>query len=335
MKKEIRIAFVDFWKSFDYHESTIVNILNQLYDLKIVDAVDADYIFFSNSGYEHLFQSDDKILIYFTGEDICPNFNECDYAIGFEYMSYGDRYLRFPLYCIERYKNDIILAEKKHLVAYEQHKTFFCSFTVSNGNGNPIREQLFEKLSEYKKIDSGGSWKNNIGHNVKDKFEFDSKHKFSLVCENSSHPGYTTEKIIQAFAAVTVPIYWGDPLITDEFNRNSFICVTDFNSMDALVDYVKEVDGNEYLYNQYLREPIYTNESIDYESFINNLSLFLRHIIDQPLSLAKRRNRDFWGEIVLSRYRNLLIEKKHYRELLILQSSIKYHLKQIIKQMIP
>ena len=76
-------------------------------------------------------------------------------------------------------------------------KKDFCSITVSNDDRNPIFKLLFERLSEYKKVDSGGKWMNNMGGRVKDKLAFDRTHKFSIVCENSASPGYTTEKIVQ------------------------------------------------------------------------------------------------------------------------------------------
>lgn len=38
----------------------------------------------------------EKIL--FTGENYVPDFHPYDYAMGFHYIDFGDRYLRFPLY---------------------------------------------------------------------------------------------------------------------------------------------------------------------------------------------------------------------------------------------
>ena len=76
------------------------------------------------------------------------------------------------------------------------------------------RDELFEYLSQYKLVDSGGRHKNNIGGSIDDKFLFQQQYKFSIAYENSSTPGYTTEKIIQALAAGTSePIYWGNPEI--------------------------------------------------------------------------------------------------------------------------
>ena len=67
---------------------------------------------------------------------------------------------------------------------------------------------------QYKHIDSGGKYKNNIGAPVADKLAFLSEGKFNIAFENSSANGYTTEKLIEAFAAGTIPLYWGDESVS-------------------------------------------------------------------------------------------------------------------------
>lgn len=47
--------------------------------------------------------------------------------------------------------------------------------------------------------------------------------KFGLAFENESYPGYCTEKLLQARAAGCVPIYWGDPEVTMDFNKDAFL----------------------------------------------------------------------------------------------------------------
>ncbi|WP_281650799.1 glycosyltransferase family 10 [Helicobacter bilis] len=81
---------------------------------------------------------------------------------------------------------------------------------VSNNALTDKRDMFFEALSKYKRVDSGGRWKNNIGGNVDDKIEWLKSYKFNLCFENSSYPGYLTEKLFDAFLAGCVPIYWGD-----------------------------------------------------------------------------------------------------------------------------
>ena len=122
---------------------------------------------------------------------------------------------------------------------------------VSNRKGD-VRDRFFELLSKYKRVDSAGRWLNNIGGTVSDKLKFIASYKFSIAFENGSHPGYTTEKIFEPMLVDSLPIYWGNPLVNLDFNPRSFVNYYDHNSLDALVDWVIELDRNDDLYCQHL-----------------------------------------------------------------------------------
>ena len=289
----IKIKFVDFWKTFSPEEFIITKILRTKYNVIITE--NADYVFFSSFGLQHLDTPDRCIKIFYTGEDECPDFNLCDYAISFEWLDFGDRHLRVPLYnMMSNYTNKTLLMEHKHERNNIKDKNSFCSFVVSNASGDSIRKKLFETISSYKQVDSGGKYLNNTGEPIKDKLAFDKMHKFVIACENGSHRGYTTEKIVEAFAAQTIPIYWGDPDITKVFNPKAFINVSDYPSIDKVVERVKQIDQNDDLYLQILNEPALQslNFSQDYQT--KKISDFLDNIISQPLEMARRHNRGFW-----------------------------------------
>ena len=259
MKSTLKIKFVDFWEQYNPKDHFIYQILSKKYDVELSD--NPDYVFFSVHGEEHL-KYNDCVKIFYTGENLCPDFNLCDYAIGFEYINYGDRYFRLPNYYNPKYKEDLEYIEKKKAFGEEilEKKEGFCSFVYSNGNANPIRETIFEKLSEYKKVFSGGRFKNNVGGPVNDKVEFQKKYKFCIAFENSSHSGYTTEKIIQAYASDAIPIYWGDPDIEKTFNPKSFINVNSFDNIDEAVQYIIDLDNDDIRYINMLNEPVFVNE---------------------------------------------------------------------------
>ena len=69
------------------------------------------------------------------------------------------------------------------------------------------------------------------------------------------HSGYTTEKLVHAMAAHTIPIYWGNPQVSEDFNPKSFINCHDYSSLEAVIERIIEVDQNESLYRHYLEEP--------------------------------------------------------------------------------
>jgi hypothetical protein len=130
----------------------------------------------------------------------------------------------------------------------------FCSFTVSNPN-NFFRNAAFEAIRKYKYVHSYGRYlvndlalqKESQGKYWRDaKLDFFTrvKHKFAIIFENTSYPGYTTEKILDAYLGNSVPIYWGDSKINEEFNQESFINAMKFKMPD-LIEYIKFLDNND------------------------------------------------------------------------------------------
>ena len=90
-----------------------------------------------------------------------------------------------------------------------------------------------------------------------DKLQFQRRYKFSIAFENSSYPGYTTEKLPDAVAARTLPIYWGNPLVAREFNPGRFLNYSDYGSDEALVEKIIELDRDDAKYLEYLRQPLF------------------------------------------------------------------------------
>lgn len=167
-------------------------------------------------------------------------------------------------------------------------------------------------------MDSGGRWLNNVGGPVPDKLEFESRHKFAIACENSSHPGYTTEKLVEAFAAGCVPIYWGDPEVANVFNPKAFVNVHDFSSLSELVERVKAIDNNPVVYQSMLSEPALLHpESDSLEANYQKVVAFIDCIVEQPFGAACRYNREFWGKRYRDRELRLICEnKRSWKQLL-------------------
>ncbi|WQT66359.1 fucosyltransferase [Helicobacter pylori] len=206
--------------------------------------------------------------VFYTGENEASNFNLFDYAIGFDELDFNDRYLRMPLYYAYlhykaeivndttspyKLKADSLYALKKPSHCFKENhpnlcavvndesdplKRGFASFVASNPNA-PIRNAFYDALNSIEPVTGGGSVKNTLGYNVKNKNEFLSQYKFNLCFENSQGYGYVTEKIIDAYFSHTIPIYWGSPSVAKDFNPKSFVNVCDFKDFDEAIDYVK------------------------------------------------------------------------------------------------
>ena len=288
--KTITLKFVDMATGFTPDNNPLCKFLSQFYKVELSEK--PDYLLYSVFGYEHLKYN--CIKIFYTVENQSPDFNICDYATGFNYLQFGDRYLRFPWCYFFEIPFARMLAKTEFSASDLAKKTEFCSFVYSNNHASPERQIIFNKLSDYKKVASGGRYLNNIGKAVKDKIEFQERSKFCIAFENASTPGYTTEKLIQAFASHTIPIYWGDPTVGQHFNTESFINCHDYNSFDEVVERVKFLDSHDDEYLKLLHTPALKNQN-DRDEKLEALHAFFENIFNQPLHEAQRYSREYWN----------------------------------------
>lgn len=274
MKKKIKINFTDFWQGFDPVDNYFYNLLIEEFDVEISD--NPDYLFFSLFGNAH--QAYNCVKIQYVGENIAPALNYADYCFSFDYIN-DDKNYRLPHYLL--YDGYYKLLEKE--VDENLLNRGFCNFMVSNGNCLE-RNNFFNKLSKYKRIDSGGRHYNNIGFLVSDKREFQSKYKFSIAYENNAyrpqHEGYITEKVMEPMTVNSIPIYWGCPDIGRDFNTKSFISFYDFKNEDEMIDYIKFLDQNDDEYMKKLQEPWFNNNQIPEKMKLENIKAYLYKIFD-------------------------------------------------------
>ncbi|KAA6345059.1 hypothetical protein EZS27_007360 [termite gut metagenome] len=290
--KEIKIYFTDFWSSFVVEESFIYQYLSLYY--KVIITPTPNYLFYSCGGFRHL-KYNNCIKIFYTGENMVPDFNLCDYGIGFQHLQFEDRFIRFPLFLT--HKNgweELKKLESKENISPHLANRKFCNFVYSNGKeSDPLRELFFHELSRYKKVDSGGRYLNNIGRAVIDKLDFIKEYKFTIAMENSSLSGYTTEKIIDSMRVNSIPVYYGDPNIAVDFNLNAIIHVKDKHSIKQAIEEVIYLDNDD-TYTTKLAQPWFSREHIkDY--YDRKLYSFFDRIFEQPLESAYRTTNYAWA----------------------------------------
>ena len=167
------------------------------------------------------------------------------------------------------------------------------------------REDFFTLLSEYKRVDAAGVFLRNtdvlaemeremgVPKSQEAKRTFMKDYKFTIAFENQSYPGYTTEKILDAFMSRTVPIYWGNPRVTEDFVPGAFVNANDFASLEELAEEVKRLDQDDDAYMEMLNtRPIpEAHRSRDYWG--DKRAQFLKSIFDQPPEKARRRPKAF------------------------------------------
>ena len=254
----LRLGFTGFWDTFDPRDNYFTRLLARRYDVIVCER--PDFLIHSCIGKgRHDHRRHDCVRIFYTGENVPADWLSTDWAFTFEHDPHP-RHLRlphWPFYVAPAALVKPAVVDVERILAA---KSRFCGFVVSN----PLcrtRNEFFRRLSKYKPVDSGGRLMNTLGHRVADKRAFLAECRFTIAFENESHPGYTTEKIVEPMLVDSIPIYWGDPLIGRDFDTRSFLSAHDCRSratsalLDELVERVVEVDRNPDLLRDLLRRP--------------------------------------------------------------------------------
>lgn len=309
--KTIKLHYTDMWRGFDpMAPSEVDRILRKHFHVILTDQ-DPDYVICSVFGdgatrrrgarvpQHHLYP--DAIKIMYSGENTLPDLNFCDYGIGFDYVVFGDRYQRVPLFALyDAYQ--ALLQPRAPLTRDDiASRVEFCNFTFSNHKAMPARDAFFHLLNARKPVLSTGRHLRNsdaldlyqqqtgLDHHAA-KVGFLAQFKFTIAFENSSQPGYTTEKVMGPLAARSVPIYLGNPRIAEDFNTASFINGHDFPSLDALADEVMRIDADDAAYLAMLNAPPLPAGQQE-DPHLPALEKFLLRIFTPPKAEAQRRQR--------------------------------------------
>jgi hypothetical protein len=296
MKPQLRLGFTD---TFGGPINFFTNILSERFDV-VRDDVDPHYVIFGDINFGNdngRYDNRPIIKIFYTGENARPWDYRCHYSISFDHHEFDGRNYRLPLYVMYDYDNHFRDAPNTSNINRQPEDLLeqkgFCSFVVKNG-GCEKRNEWFHKLNGYKPVASGGPLFNNIGYilprgeeSVQAKTKFLNSYKFNLCFENSSYPGYATEKLYEALTSKTIPIYWGSPTIDIDFNPKAFLNWHDFGDDDDFFDAIKEIDENPDLYEEMYLQPMFAdyqkvNKFFDKDRFLN---WFERNVyIGVPLS---------------------------------------------------
>lgn len=279
----LRLGFTD---TFGAIENFFTKILEEEY-VVVRDNENPEYLIFGDKNFgNNNVNYKNCIKIFYTGENERPWNYQCHYSITFDHQEFEGRNFRLPLYVIYDYDNHNRNQPTPNTSTIRRmpndllEKKDFCSFVVKNG-GCEKRNNWFNILSAYKPVASGGPLFNNIGYilprgdeSVQSKLNFLNSYKFNLCFENSSYPGYATEKVYEALCAKTIPIYWGSPTIECDFNTKAFLNWHDFGDDSSFFEAIREIDENPDMYEEMFLQPMFSdyqkvNKFFDKKKFLN------------------------------------------------------------------
>lgn len=285
--RDITVGFTDYYNPID---EFFVSLLSKRYNV-IRDDANPKYLFFCDEtfGTNNLRYDPNKVTkIFFTGENRRPWNYQAHVAISFDHLDGPSNY-RLPLYVVEDWYQTKKLGMKSILDLTRNEKKVanplrFCSFIAANG-ASVERNEAFHLLSQYKRVDAAGPLFNNVGYILPrgtnaqvHKINFMEEACFNLCYENSSYPGYVTEKLFHALYAGVVPIYWGSPTVELDFNPDAFISRHNFATFEEMLDKVKEIDDNPNLYKDMVHQPIFSKRGLEAMNLDRFLDWFDRHV---------------------------------------------------------
>lgn len=277
-----------------YH---ILNILRKYF--KVEYSKTPNFLFYGWRNNEFLYYPESTIKIFCSAEPAFPNYNYCDYAIGTFNFHFEDRYFRFP-YAFYHVPPEKL---KKRVIDNNLSNRKFCNYiywNTSYGEGPSIREEFCKKLMEYKMIDCPGLSLNNMKNALpgrydknweSGKIEFIKNYKFTIAFENAYYKGYVSEKLTHPFLAMSVPIYYGASDVDNDFNKNAFIDVSKFKSIDEVIDYIIYLDNNDEEYMKILSCNV-LNENFNIEDFYRNFEEYIVSIVEskeKKVSIISKR----------------------------------------------
>jgi hypothetical protein len=282
----LRLGFTGFWDTFDRRDNFFTRLLSRRYAVEVCPQ--PDFLVHSVLGPDrHDHERHDCVRIFYTGENVPPDWQTTDWAFSFEHSTHP-RHFRLPLWPLYVDPLRLVKPPQHDPTAILARKRKFCAFLVSN----PLcrtRNEFFRRLSRYKPVDSGGRVLNTLGYRVTDKWGFLADYKFTIAFENDSWPGYTTEKIADPMLVDSLPIYWGDPLVGRDFDTRSFLSAHDSAALDDLVDRVIAVDRDPDLHLQLLSRPWYHGNRVPRCAAADAILAQFVRIIETPIDRVSRR----------------------------------------------
>ncbi|MEI6880735.1 MAG: glycosyltransferase family 10 [Bacteroidota bacterium] len=220
-------------------------------------------------------QTDPAKTLSYIGENIRPSYIGYSHSLSFDYDTYGGRNHRLPLW-YSRLAWDGF-EQKPRRVGSNNHgyeplipikpllkrrkldmtkKDKFCALIAGNPEG--LRINLFHGISKYKQVDGYG---NMFGRSLRQsKFDVLPEYKFCLCPENSIYDGYITEKLIDAYAGGTIPIYSCNDSVYWEFNEHSFLNYQSYPHVDHFVNTIKVFEEDADAYKRFYEEPLLLEE---------------------------------------------------------------------------
>lgn len=171
----------------------------------------------------------------------------------------------------------------------------FCCFVVTNPDGE-TRNRFYQRLQAcYRPVQSYGRYRNNTGQFAPGTYWSEEyrmllgRHKFALCFENNWDNRYITEKLVNAYAASCVPIYWGGASVCSWFNPSAFLSLPRAATeaqMDRLIEQIRLLDQNPADFQRVWQEPLFPGREPPRDMQLETVRRKIQSVLDR---IPKRR----------------------------------------------
>jgi len=280
--KSIRVSFTNFKDiPFDFFTISIEKTLGTQ-SVKIVKHYKPHVQLFSVFGSRgKVSRSKALQKTFFTGEN--PNvyrngeykgncIDDVSLSLGFDFIE-ADNYLRLPLWLMYYFSPSNSKDEIKEILDTfkgEYKKDKFCALVASHDR-NGIRRKIYKDVAQIDFIDCPG----NLLHNddtmrnqyADNKAIYLQQYKFNICPENSTDPGYVTEKLFQSLHSGCIPIYngWSKNPEPDIVNPDIIMWynTVEMENNQSLLREIKKLHSDNRLYRSFAAQPFFCDTAVD------------------------------------------------------------------------
>ncbi len=219
------------------------------------------------------------LRIWFTGENLRPPLEKnYDAYLSFDHDDFGNRNFYFPLIYLSlnpyRVNGHPRIGEKylaKDLLIPRTHRSGKIAKSICViSSSSTHRLGAVKELEKYFQVDVYGS----MGEvSPLEKITVAKSYEFMLCFENDLYPGYTTEKIVEAYVCGTIPLYWGMLDNCDFLNKKSFLNLANSKSIEIWAKELSQI--SEKHYKSMFQEPLLSDVPPIEETLLELFSKFI------------------------------------------------------------
>jgi hypothetical protein len=177
------------------------------------------------------------------------SFSETNYYLPllYQYMHIGDEKKKPWKHQIK--PKDCTKKRNLNTNFFESKNGFVSSFI---NNPHPTRLRAISALSKIGKVDVYGR---SVGNYVQDKIGAAERYWFNLCFENDLYPGWVTEKVLEAWLAGSIPLYWGIDS-AGLLNPKAIVNLSEFKDLNAFIEHVEYLFSNPAIMKEMINQPL-------------------------------------------------------------------------------